>query len=58
MAFAPQIGQNHGLQLFCPTSFAQPYASAKTCYALHPHRQPLFRPLSSEAVLLMGKKIQ
>jgi hypothetical protein len=32
-AFALQIGQNHGLQLFCPTSFAQPCASAKTCYA-------------------------
>jgi len=33
MAFAPQISQNHGLQLFCPTSFTQPYPSAKTCYA-------------------------
>jgi hypothetical protein len=32
MAFALQISQNHGLQLFCPTLFALSYASAKTCY--------------------------
>jgi hypothetical protein len=45
-----------GLQLFCPTLFAQSYTSAKTCYALQPHRSPLFCPLSSEAYLLTGKK--
>jgi len=34
-----------------------PRASAKTCYAPHPHRPPLFCPLSPEAVLLTGEKV-
>jgi hypothetical protein len=45
--------QNHGLQLFCPTSFTQPLASAKTCYApaaaLSHHVLPAFiRSLSAD----------
>jgi hypothetical protein len=34
MAFALQTNQNHGLHLSAPLRFAQPYASAKICYAL------------------------
>ena len=45
-----------GLQLFCATSFALSIASAKTCYAPHPHRPPLFCPFSPEAYLLTGKR--
>ena len=54
-AFTLQSRQNHGLQLFCATSFARFPASAKTCYDPHPHKPSLFCPLSPEAYLLTGK---
>jgi len=46
-----------GLQLFCSASPALwPTSSAKTCYALLPHRQPSFCPVSPEAGLLTEEK--
>jgi hypothetical protein len=57
LAFALQIGQNHGLQLFCATSFAHfPVLQQKLAMPLLPHRPPLFCPLSPEAYLLTGEK--
>jgi len=32
LSLCPANRTEPGLQLFCPTSFAQPYTSAKTCY--------------------------
>jgi len=56
-AFALQIKQNHGLQLFCPTSFAHfPALQQKLAMPFQPHKPPLFCPLSSEAVLLTGEE--
>jgi len=53
MASAPQIRQNHGLQLFCATSFAHfPPLQQKLAMPLQPHRPALFCPLSPEAYLL------
>jgi hypothetical protein len=52
-AFALQIRQNHGLQLFCATSFAHfPALQQKLAMPLQPHRPPSFCPLSPEAYLL------
>jgi hypothetical protein len=51
---AMQIRQNHGLQLFCPTSFAHALASAKICYAPAIAQATTFCLLSPEAYLLTG----
>jgi hypothetical protein len=57
MAFALQTRQNHGLLLFCPTSFARfPTLQQKLAMPLQPHEPPSFYPISPEAVLLTGKK--
>jgi hypothetical protein len=52
MAFAPQIGQNHGLESFAQLRSRRPLASAKVPMPLPRARPPLFCPLSPEAVLL------
>jgi hypothetical protein len=49
-AFAPQIGQNHGLESFALCARSLP-RFCKISYALAAHRPPLFCPLSPEAVL-------
>jgi len=56
VAFALQIRQNLGCIYFALLSLALPPASAKTCYALQPHRPPLFCLLSPEAVLLADNR--
>jgi len=57
MAFAPQIRQNHGLQLFCATAFAYfPPLQQKLAMPLQPHRPASFCPLSPEAYLLTEEK--
>jgi len=57
-AFALQIRQNHGLQLFARLRSRNPYASAKLAVPLQPHRPAWFCPLSPEAYLLTGKGIK
>jgi len=57
-AFALQSGQNHGLQLFCPTLFAPtPALQQKLAMPLQPHSPSLFCPLSPEAYLLTRGRI-
>jgi hypothetical protein len=51
LAFALQIGQNHGLQLFCPASQGPRFCKNLLCPFLRA-RPPLFCPLSPEAYLL------
>ena len=55
-AFAPQINQNHGLQLFALLRSLNSASSAKLAMPLQPHSPPSFCPLSPEAYLLTGKK--
>jgi len=47
-AFTLQTGQNHGLQLFCPTSFAPTLGFSKNllcpCNRTAHHRSDRFRP--------------
>jgi hypothetical protein len=52
MAFAPQTGQNHGLESFAPLRPLTPTSSAKVPMPLPRTRPPSFCPLSPEAVLL------
>jgi hypothetical protein len=56
-AFALQISQNHGLQLFCATSFAHfPALQQKLAMPFQPHRPASFCPLSPEVYLLREEK--
>jgi hypothetical protein len=52
LAFALQIGQNHGLLNFAPLRSLIAYASAKSSYALPTLKATMFCPLSPEAYLL------
>jgi hypothetical protein len=45
-----------GLQTIAPLRSLKSITSANICYALQPHRPPLFCPLSPEAYLLTGKE--
>ena len=54
-AFTLQISQNHGLQLFCSTSFAQAPLQQKLAMPLQPLRPAMFCQLSPEAYLPTGK---
>jgi hypothetical protein len=56
LAFALQNGQNHGLQLFCATSFAQSYASAKTCYAPAIAQATIVLPAFARSLSADGKR--
>jgi hypothetical protein len=57
VAFALQIGQNHGLQILTSTSFAHyPPLQVRFAMPLHPHNPALFCPLSPEAYLLTGRR--
>jgi hypothetical protein len=57
MAFAPQIRQKHGLQLFALLRTHNSTSSAKLAMPLQAHSPSLFCPLSPEAYLLTGKRI-
>jgi len=52
-AFALQNGQNRGWDYFALAHIAP---TAKTPYALQPHRPPSFWPFSPEAALLTGRE--
>jgi hypothetical protein len=57
LAFALQIGQNHGLLNLTSTSFAQfPTLRQGLLMPLQPHYPASFCPLSPEAYLLTGEK--
>jgi len=54
MAFALQIKQNQGCKLLPQKPHIPCYG--KICYALQPHRPPLFCLISPEAALLTGRR--
>jgi hypothetical protein len=56
-AFALQISQNHGLHLSAPLHSLRPMLQRKFAMPLSRSRPPSFCLISSEAVLLSGKKI-